>query len=189
MHTAWLIKHWMPRTCSLSVTALTLIFAHPFLAPWVFSWYFRQAGKQGMVVNVAVMAGLVFSKEGEVFATMNAGLIHFTEASRIQKDNARWCALAPYYVDGLVDGGGGGRMLPRNKLGAELAIICEQVVQAVVRCIFDDRLNGKTVLMAGESTYTHTWTYLLARVHIFFIIMWSILVLLSNRSMFCASTM
>ncbi|KAJ1947208.1 hypothetical protein GGF37_000596 [Kickxella alabastrina] len=107
-------------------------FRAPVLASWVFSRYVRQAGKQGVVVNVTAMAGLVPGRGREVYGATNAGLIHFTEASRGRKNDVRVCALAPYYVDGLVDGGGGGRMLPGNKLGAALTMSCEQVVEAVM---------------------------------------------------------
>ncbi|KAJ2232202.1 hypothetical protein H4R99_001009 [Coemansia sp. RSA 1722] len=154
----------------------------PVVATWVFSRYLRQAGSAGVVVNVAAMAGLVPGSGREVYGAANAGLIHFTEAHRRNlAPELRVCGLAPYYVDSPADGGGGERLLPGNRLGAALTLSSDQVVAAVVRCIQDTRLNGRTLLIAGSSTYTHTWAFLLARLHMFAIMVWSMLVLVLQR--------
>ncbi|KAJ2867330.1 hypothetical protein FB639_004950, partial [Coemansia asiatica] len=81
----------------------------PVVATWVFARYLKQAGRTGIVVNVAAMAGLVPGRGREVYGAANAGLIHFTEANRQLAPEIRVCALAPYYLDSLVDAGGFGR--------------------------------------------------------------------------------
>ncbi|KAJ2396192.1 hypothetical protein GGI05_001240 [Coemansia sp. RSA 2603] len=150
----------------------------PVVATWVFARYLRQAERRGVVVNVAAMAGLIPGRGREVYGAANAGLIHFTEANRELANEIRVCALAPYYLDGLDQGS---RLLPGNRLGKALTLSPEQVVSAVIRCIGDERLRGRTLLMAGGSSYTHTWSGLLARLHMFVIMLWSLVALLFAR--------
>ncbi|KAJ2724449.1 hypothetical protein GGI07_001961 [Coemansia sp. Benny D115] len=155
----------------------------PVVATWVFAEYLRQSsdGRRGVVVSVAAVAGLVPGRGREIFGAASAGLIHFTQASssREKTDGLRVCALAPYYVEA----GGGGRLLPGSRhVGGALTLSSAQVVDAVLRCIRDERLSGRTVLVAGGSMYRHSWAVLVvARLHVFLIMLWSMLVLAFRR--------
>ncbi|KAJ2161039.1 hypothetical protein GGF46_001786 [Coemansia sp. RSA 552] len=153
----------------------------PIVAAWVFARYLSQSGNEGVAVNVAAMAGLLPGRGREVYGAANAGLIHFTEASRAMAPRLRVCALAPYYVDTPVDMTGR-RLLPGQRLGGLLLTLSsDQVVRSVIRCIEDTSLSGKTVVIAGESSYTSTWTYLLSHCYMFLIMVCSMLVLLVQR--------
>ncbi|KAJ2657101.1 hypothetical protein IWW48_004698 [Coemansia sp. RSA 1200] len=174
-------------------------FRAPLLATRVFERYLRQAGDQdGVVVNVAAMAGLLPGAGREVYGAANAGLIHFTEASRAMAPRLRVCALAPYYVDHstgvqpppIAPGGGSNqqqqqqsRLLPGQKLGAPLllALSSDQVVASVIRCIEDTRLAGKTLLIAGDSSYVNSWWYVVLWLHMVCIMAWSALALVAQR--------
>ncbi|KAJ2773997.1 hypothetical protein IWQ57_001028 [Coemansia nantahalensis] len=152
----------------------------PIVATWVFSRYLAQSGNQGVAVNVTAMAGLLPGRGREVYGAANAGLIHFTEASRALAPTLRVCALAPYYVDspaGLTSQ----RLLPGQRLGAMLTLSSDQVVRAVVRCIEDTRLAGRTVVTAGDVTYSNRGSYLLSLLHMFFIMVCSTLALAAHH--------
>ncbi|KAJ2403267.1 hypothetical protein GGI23_000059 [Coemansia sp. RSA 2559] len=162
-------------------------FRAPVVATWVFARYLRQSGNAGVAVNVAAMAGLLPGRGREVYGATNAGLIHFTEASRAMMPRLRVCALAPYYVDG---GGADAppsddrqqRLLPGQKLGAPLLTLSsDQVVSSVIRCIEDTRMAGRTLLIAGESSYVNSWSYVLSWCHMLCIMGWSALALLIQR--------
>ncbi|KAJ2804929.1 hypothetical protein H4R20_002304 [Coemansia guatemalensis] len=153
----------------------------PVAATWVFARYLHQSGNEGVAVNVAAMAGLVPGRGREVYGAANAGLIHFTEASRALAPQLRVCALAPYYVDTPVDMDGQQRMLPGQRLGSLLTLSSDQVVASVVRCIEDTTLAGRTIVLAGESTYSHSWSYFLSHIHMVLIMFCSMLVLVIQR--------
>ncbi|KAJ1662793.1 hypothetical protein IW140_004984 [Coemansia sp. RSA 1813] len=164
-------------------------FRAPVVATWVFARYLRQSGNiGGVAVNVAAMAGLLPGRGREVYGAANAGLIHFTEASKAMAPRLRVCALAPYYVDGAVvhgatTNGNQERLLPGQKLGAPLlALSSDQVVASVIRCIEDTRMAGKTLLIAGESSYVNSWSYVLSWFHMLCIMVWSTLSLLVQRA-------
>ncbi|KAJ2503851.1 hypothetical protein GGI11_007576 [Coemansia sp. RSA 2049] len=165
-------------------------FRAPVLATRVFERYLRQAGDQdGVVVNVAAMAGLLPGAGREVYGAANAGLIHFTEASRAMAPRLRVCALAPYYVDhgsGVSPpiALGDNQQQQQQRLGAPLRLLAlssDQVVASVVRCIEDTRLAGKTLLIAGDSSYVSSWASLLLRLHMACIMAWSALALVAQR--------
>ncbi|KAJ2506554.1 hypothetical protein GGI11_006627 [Coemansia sp. RSA 2049] len=164
-------------------------FRAPLLATRVFERYLRQAGDQdGVVVNVAAMAGLLPGAGREVYGAANAGLIHFTEASRAMAPRLRVCALAPYYVDhGSVSPRGaavGDSQQQQRRLGAPLRLLAlssDQVVASVIRCIEDTRLAGRTLLIAGDSSYVSSWSSLLLRLHMVCIMAWSALALVAQR--------
>ncbi|KAJ1722838.1 hypothetical protein LPJ61_005888 [Coemansia biformis] len=152
----------------------------PIVATWVFSRYLAQSGNEGVAVNVTAMAGLLPGRGREVYGAANAGLIHFTEASRALAPALRVCALAPYYVDspaGLTSR----RLLPGQRLGSLLTLSSDQVVRSVVRCIEDTRLAGQTIVIAGGSTYSYRWSYLLSLLHMFIIMVCSTVVLVAQR--------
>ncbi|KAJ1902773.1 hypothetical protein LPJ81_003416 [Coemansia sp. IMI 209127] len=162
-------------------------FRAPVVATCVFARYLRQSGNAGVAVNVAAMAGLLPGRGREVYGATNAGLIHFTEASRAMMPRLRVCALAPYYVDGAADAAPPSddrqqRLLPGQKLGAPLLTLSsDQVVDSVIRCIEDTRMAGKTLLIAGESSYVNSWSYVLSWCHMLCIMGWSALSLLIQR--------
>lgn len=155
----------------------------PIVATWVFSRYLRESGIDGVVVNVTAMAGLLPGRGREVYGAAKAGLIHFTEANWSLAPRIRVCALAPYYVDNVMDMTENKRLLPGNynKLSEALTLSSGQVVRAVMRCIKDTRLTGRTVLVAGDSSYSHTWYNLLSYIQMFFIMLWSLIALLGQR--------
>ncbi|KAJ2362508.1 hypothetical protein H4S02_011365 [Coemansia sp. RSA 2611] len=151
----------------------------PVVATWVFARYLRQAGRRGVAVNVAAMAALLPGRGREVYGAANAGLIHFTEASRALAPQLRVCALAPYHMDTPALDSGQPRLLPGRRLGALLTLSSDQVVRAVVRCIEDPRLSGRTLVLAGESSYASS--YVLARLRMALIVVCGLLVLLVQR--------
>ncbi|KAJ2615437.1 hypothetical protein H4S08_001241 [Coemansia sp. RSA 1365] len=153
----------------------------PVAATWVFARYLSQSGNEGVTVNVAAMAGLVPGRGREVYGAANAGLIHFTEASRALAPQLRVCALAPYYLDTPAGMSGQQRMLPGQRLGSLLTLSSDQVVASVVRCIEDTTLAGRTIVLAGDSTYSHSWSYLLSHINMVLIMIWSMLVLVIQR--------
>ncbi|KAJ2549689.1 hypothetical protein EV175_004347 [Coemansia sp. RSA 1933] len=160
-------------------------FRAPVAATLVFARYLRQTDNTGVAVNVAAMAGLLPGRGREVFGAANAGLIHFTEASRAMAPRLRVCALAPYYIDTaeppLLSQR---RMLPGQRLGAPLlALSADQVVASVVRCIEDTRMAGRTLLIAGESSYVNSWSYFISCLHVLAIMAWSMLALLFQRAL------
>ncbi|KAJ2351501.1 hypothetical protein IWW50_004665, partial [Coemansia erecta] len=151
----------------------------PVVATWVFARYLKQAGLEGVAVNVTAMAGLLPGRGREVYGAANAGLIHFTEASRGLAPQLRVCALAPYHMDTLAVDSGQQRLLPGQRLGALLTLSSDQVVRSVLRCIEDTGLSGRTLVIAGESSYKST--YVLARLRIVLIMALSMLVLIVQR--------
>ncbi|KAJ2763465.1 hypothetical protein H4S06_000070 [Coemansia sp. BCRC 34490] len=175
-------------------------FRAPVLATRVFERYLRQAGDQdGVVVNVAAMAGLLPGAGREVYGAANAGLIHFTEASRALAPRLRVCALAPYYVDHgsgeppppAVPGDSQQQRRQQQRLGAPLRLLAlssDQVVASVVRCIEDSRLAGRTLLIAGDSSYVSSWASLLLRLHMVCIMAWSALALVAQRLLAAAAS-
>ncbi|KAJ1729535.1 hypothetical protein LPJ72_004926 [Coemansia sp. Benny D160-2] len=175
-------------------------FRAPVLATRVFERYLRQAGDQdGVVVNVAAMAGLLPGAGREVYGAANAGLIHFTEASRALAPRLRVCALAPYYVDHgsgeppppVAPGDSQQQRRQQQRLGAPLRLLAlssDQVVASVVRCIEDSRLAGRTLLIAGDSSYVSSWASLLLRLHMVCIMAWSALALVAQRLLAAAAS-
>ncbi|KAJ2785601.1 hypothetical protein H4R18_000417 [Coemansia javaensis] len=152
----------------------------PIVATWVFSRYLAQSGNEGVAVNVTAAAGLLPGRGREVYGAANAGLIHFTEASRALAPALRVCALAPYYV--APPHSGRPRVLPGQRLGSPLlAVSSDQVARAVVRCIEDTRLAGRTVVVAGDSAYASRLSYLLSLAHMLVIMACSVLVLAAQR--------
>ncbi|KAJ2482991.1 hypothetical protein IWW56_000674 [Coemansia sp. RSA 2131] len=151
----------------------------PVVATWVFSRYLKQAGLHGVAVNVTAMAGLLPGRGREVYGAANAGLIHFTEASRGLAPQLRVCALAPYHMDTLAVDSGQQRLLPGQRLGSLLTLSSDQVVRSVLRCIEDPSLSGRTLVIAGESSYKSS--YLLARLRMVLIMACSMLVLIVQR--------
>ncbi|KAI9479168.1 hypothetical protein LPJ78_001296 [Coemansia sp. RSA 989] len=151
----------------------------PIVATWVFARYLRQAEREGVAVNVTAMAGLLPGRGREVYGAANAGLIHFTEASRALAPQLRVCALAPYHMDTPAISSGQQRLLPGQRLGSLLKLTTSQVVRSVVRCIEDSSLSGHTLVIAGESSYTSS--YLLARLRMVLIMALSLLVLIVQR--------
>ncbi|KAJ2836489.1 hypothetical protein FBU31_001359 [Coemansia sp. 'formosensis'] len=159
----------------------------PILATWVFARYVRQAGIDGVVVNVSAMAGLLPGRGREVYGAAKAGLIHFTEASRALAPRIRVCALAPYYTQHLPGEHENERLLPGHRLGAGLlSMSSAQVVASVLRCIEDPRMAGRTLLVNSSSSYSHSVATLLSHIQMVFIVLWGLLVLFVRRVLFGA---
>ncbi|KAJ2691122.1 hypothetical protein IWW39_000182 [Coemansia spiralis] len=157
----------------------------PILATWVFARYLRLAGIDGVVVNVSAMAGLLPGRGREVYGAAKAGLIHFTEATRALAPRIRVCALAPYYTEHAPGEFENERLLPGHRLGAGLLSMSSyQVVASVIRCIEDPTMAGRTLLVNGSSSYSHSVATLLSHIQMVFIVTWGLLVLFVRRLLF-----
>ncbi|KAJ2714262.1 hypothetical protein H4R19_001820 [Coemansia spiralis] len=154
----------------------------PIVATWVFSRYLAQSGNEGVAVNVTAMAGLLPGRGREVYGAASAGLIHFTEASRGLAPTLRVCALAPYFVDSPA-GVSSQRLLPGQRLGSLLTLSSDQVMRSIMRCIEDTRLAGRTVVTAGDMTYSNRGSYVMSLLHMLFIMACSTVALVAHHAL------
>ncbi|KAJ2744846.1 hypothetical protein GGI20_002655 [Coemansia sp. BCRC 34301] len=137
----------------------------PIEASRVFVGHVKKAGRQGVIVNMASLGGLMPNTGGEVYGAAKAALIHLTRASRALAPQIRVCAVAPYYVKTPM-------VLDNPKLKnnptvyPELMLDVDQVCDATLRCIADTRSAGHTYALIGCWTYTRMRVYDWTALHI-----------------------
>ncbi|KAJ1896186.1 hypothetical protein LPJ66_004149 [Kickxella alabastrina] len=147
----------------------------PIEATRLFVKYLTEKQRQGVVVNMASMGGLVPNRGGEVYGAAKAALIHLTRASQSLAPQIRVSAVAPYYVKTPM-------VLNNPKLQnnstvfPQLMLDVEQVCAATTRCIEDTTSAGKTFAMIGRSKHVRMWHFDLAVVHITILAGWSLMV-------------
>ncbi|KAJ1792865.1 hypothetical protein LPJ59_004789 [Coemansia sp. RSA 2399] len=138
---------------------------------------------QGVVVNVASMAGLMPTKDAEVYGAAKAGLLHLTKSSVSLAPMVRVCAVAPYFVHTpmVLDN-------PKHKnnktIVPSLMLSVNQVCGTIERCIEDVGSAGNVYTMMGCVTYRRVWLFEIAWIQVMALAVWAML-LLPFKRLFC----
>ncbi|KAJ2402958.1 hypothetical protein GGI23_000323 [Coemansia sp. RSA 2559] len=138
---------------------------------------------QGVVVNVASMAGLTPSKDAEVYGAAKAGLLHLTKSSISLAPAVRVCAVAPYFVHTpmVLDN-------PKHKnnktIVPSLVLSVNQVCGTIERCIEDVGNAGKVYTMMGGLTYRRVWLFEPVWIQVVALAVWAMM-LSPFRRLFC----
>ncbi|KAJ2349580.1 hypothetical protein GGF43_004394 [Coemansia sp. RSA 2618] len=138
-----------------------------------FAAYIHSKQRQGVVVNVASMGGLVPNRGGEVYGAAKAALIHLTKASSSLAPQIRVSAIAPYYVDTPMVRSNP-KLQNNSTVYPSLMLSINSVCGAVIRCIEDTGSAGKIFALIGSWTYVPMWLFDFAAIHIKILAAWSL---------------
>ncbi|KAJ2031399.1 hypothetical protein IWW57_000730 [Coemansia sp. S610] len=130
----------------------------PVEATRVFVQMLRASNQQGVVVNIASVAGLLAIKGFEVYGTTKAGLMYFTQASRHLAPQIRVTAVAPFFVDTPM-AHQSERLKGTLALSPHLLLTVNDVADAVIAQVMDRNSGGTSVLLVGPWSRLPVWTY------------------------------
>ncbi|KAJ2078450.1 hypothetical protein H4R24_004473 [Coemansia sp. RSA 988] len=153
----------------------------PIEAMRQFAQYVREGeGRQGVVINMASMGGVMPNRGGEVYGAAKAALIHITRASASLAPMIRVAAVAPYYVNTpMVQNNP--KLKNNSTVYPSLMLSVDQVCDATIRCIRDTSAAGKIFALIGTWTYAPMWLFDFAALQIKILAGWSLLVLTIYR--------
>ncbi|KAJ2637650.1 hypothetical protein GGF40_002207 [Coemansia sp. RSA 1286] len=141
----------------------------------LFVKYAQKTNRQGVVINMASLGGIMPNRGGEVYGAVKAALIHLTRASKSLAPSVRVSAIAPYYVKTPM-------VLNNPKLKnnstvyPELMLDIDQVCRATIRCVEDKGAAGETFALIGRWTYLKMRLFDFTALHIKVVGVWSLFV-------------
>ncbi|KAJ1722886.1 hypothetical protein LPJ53_002756 [Coemansia erecta] len=109
--------------------------------------YFRQSGRQGVVLNTASVGGLMPISLMESYGTTKAGLIFFTASCKALAPQIRVNAVAPYFADTPLVANN--RLVRSYPLVQQIGLMSpDKVVRTMIRALADKDLAGDTLMVA-----------------------------------------
>ncbi|KAJ2156289.1 hypothetical protein GGF46_005291 [Coemansia sp. RSA 552] len=119
----------------------------PMEATRIAARYFKESGRQGVVVNSASVGGVLPVSFLDIYGTSKAGLIYFTASCKGLAPQVRVSAIAPYFADTpLVSNSA---VFGDYPLLLKAGLVSpEEVVAAMLRSICDKSLAGETLIVA-----------------------------------------
>ncbi|KAJ2056751.1 hypothetical protein GGI17_006034 [Coemansia sp. S146] len=149
--------------------AIDLNLRAPVEATRVFVQMLKAAGRQGAVVNIASMAGLLPHEGFEVYGTTKAGLIYFTEASQHLAPQIRVSAVAPFFVDTPM--ASNAKRLKDTPIMSPFTLLSvNDVADAVIAQVKDRKSGGNTIMLLGPWGRLPVWTFWLSYMYAAFMI-------------------
>ncbi|KAJ2713459.1 hypothetical protein H4R19_002240 [Coemansia spiralis] len=111
--------------------------------------YFRSAGRPGVVLNTASVAGLTPVSFMETYGTSKAGVLYFTACCKDLAPHVRVNAVAPYLVDTPFIAGSA--VLNEHPKMLKVGMVKpEQVVDAMLQAMCDESLAGNTLVVYSD---------------------------------------
>ncbi|KAJ2882833.1 hypothetical protein H4R27_003173 [Coemansia aciculifera] len=149
--------------------AIDLNLRAPVEATRVFVQMLKASGRQGAVVNIASMAGLLPHEGFEVYGTTKTGLIYFTEASQHLAPQIRVSAVAPFFVDTPM--ASNAKRLKDTPIMSPFTLLSvNDVADAVIAQVKDRKSGGNTIMLLGPWGRLPVWTFSLSYMYAVFMI-------------------
>ncbi|KAJ1861045.1 hypothetical protein LPJ73_001142 [Coemansia sp. RSA 2703] len=149
--------------------AIDLNLKTPMESTRLFVHMLKESGREGVIVNMASIAGLAPVKSFETYGTTKTALIFFTKASKYLAPKIRVTAVAPFFVnspmafkDGKVD-----KITFVNKY---TLVSAKDVAHAVVKQVQDRGSGGKTNMVIGRWNSIPVWQFSASNVYLLFVV-------------------
>ncbi|KAJ2261554.1 hypothetical protein GGI01_002206 [Coemansia sp. RSA 376] len=149
--------------------AIDLNLRAPVEATRVFVQMLKAQGRQGVVVQLASMAGLMPRDGFEIYGATKTGLIFFAEASRHLAPQIRISAVAPFFVNSPM-ANNCERLKDTPALSPFTLLSVNDVADAVIAQVKDRNSGGNTVMLMGPWVRLPVWMFWLAHIYAMFML-------------------